>query len=64
MEQKKFLRARKAHSYTALPQKTRKMSNKQPKLPPKRLRKRRAKPKLSKRKEVIKDEKRNKTEIK
>ena len=42
MEQKKFLRARKAHSYTALPQKTRKISNKQPKLPPKRLRKRRA----------------------
>ena len=35
MEQKKFLRARKAHSYTALPQKTRKISNKQPNQLPK-----------------------------
>ena len=43
MEQKKVLRARKAHSYIALPQKTRKILNKQPKLAPKRLRKRTSK---------------------
>ena len=44
--------------------KTRKISNKQPNLPPKRIRKRRTKPKVSRRKEIIKiREEINKIEI-
>ena len=44
--------------------KTRKISNKQPNLPPKRIRKRRTKPKVSRRKEIIKiREEVNKIEI-
>ena len=45
---------RKIHSNTGLPQKTRKISNKQPNLPPKRIRKRKTKSKVSKRKEIMK----------
>ena len=46
---------REVHSDTGLPQKTRKISNKQPNLPPKRSRKnKQTKPKVSTRKEIIK----------
>ena len=45
---------REVHSNTGLPQKTRKISNKQPNLPPKRIRKRRTKLKFSRKKEIIK----------
>ena len=56
---------RKIHSNTGLPQKTRKISNKQPNLPPKRIRKRKTKVKVNKRKEIIKiRQEMNKIEIK
>lgn len=47
---------REVQSDTGPPQKTRKISNKQPNLPPKRIGKRRTKknPKVSRRKEIIK----------
>ena len=42
------------YTATSLPQKTRKISNKQPNLTPKGTRKKRTKPKISRRKEIIK----------
>ena len=45
---------RETHSDIGLPQETRKISNKQPNIPPKRIRKRKTKPKVSKRREIIK----------
>ena len=59
MRQNKSNSKRKIYSKTGLPQETRKHSNKQPNFPSKRIRKRRAKPKVSRRKEIIK----RKTEI-
>ena len=50
MRQNKSNSKRKIYSKTGLPQETRKHSNKQPNFPSKRIRKRRAKPKVSRRK--------------
>ena len=51
---------REYHSDKGLPQETRKISNKQPNSPPKGIRKRRTKPKVSRKKEMIKDQRGNK----
>ena len=48
------------YSNTGLPQEIRKISNKQPNSPPKGIRKRRTKPKVSRKKEMIKDQRGNK----
>ena len=45
---------REVYSYTSLPQETRKISNKQSNLTPKGTREKRTKPKVSRRKEIIK----------
>ena len=45
---------REVYSYASLPQETRKISNKQSNLTPKGTRERRTKPKVSRRKEIIK----------
>ena len=45
---------REVHNNTGLPRELRKISNIQPNLPPKRIRKRRTKPKVNRRKEIIK----------
>ena len=63
MQQKQFYGE--VHSDTGFPQDTRTISNEQPILPPKRIRERRTKLRVSKRKEVRKiREEINKTEIK
>ena len=66
MRRSKSSSKREVHSDTGLPQETRKIPNKPPNLPPKRIRKRRTnKTKVSGRKEIIKiREEMNKIEIK
>ena len=55
---------REVHSNTGLPQKKRKITNQKLNLPPKRIRKRRTKPTVRRRKEIIKiREESNKIEI-
>ena len=56
MEYRKSSSKKEVHSDTALPQEARKISDKQANLPPKRIRKKKqlTKPKVNRRKEIIK----------
>ena len=58
MQQKKF--QREVHMDTVLPQETRKISNEQPNLPPKRIRKTTKKPQSQQKEENNKDQRGNK----